>query len=226
VHTSLSEWPQARARYEEALPIYHAIGSRLGEANCIKSLGDLCANEGDVAQALSLLNDAIARFHALGLSAGEVGAINSIGNLYDKQRAHNRAIAEYTRALALALSLSPSTAGYILRNRASQYIQIDDAESAAHDLTEAAKLQPDNAYLFLRLGELALLQNDPDLARRHFAAALAAALNHYRAGLAVTDAPSDLDDAVYSLEKPRGKQPALAGVTEALALLRNWQPHA
>jgi tetratricopeptide (TPR) repeat protein len=247
VHGRLSELPQARARYEEALRIYRAIGNRLGEANCIRSLGDLCVEEGDEAQALSLLNDAIACFHALGLPAGEASTINSIGNLYNKQRARSQAIAEYTRALALALSPSPSTAGYILLNRADQYIQIDDAESAARDLAEAAKLQPDNAYLFLRLGELALLQNDRDHARRHFAAALerfphlndahfglgradllssqpADALDHYRAGLAVTDAASGLDHAIADLEKLKRKHPALAGVTEALTLLRNWRP--
>src|SRR5690606_35729336 len=41
VHVRLSELPEARARYEEALPIYRAIGARLGEANCIQALGDV-----------------------------------------------------------------------------------------------------------------------------------------------------------------------------------------
>jgi len=39
VHVSLSESAQARQRYEEALPIYRAIGDRLGEANCYLALG-------------------------------------------------------------------------------------------------------------------------------------------------------------------------------------------
>ena len=36
-----AEYPLARQRYEEARPIYHEIGDRLGEANCIQSLGDV-----------------------------------------------------------------------------------------------------------------------------------------------------------------------------------------
>ncbi len=41
MHLSLAEYDQARARYEEARPIYAAIGARLGEANTIKTLGDV-----------------------------------------------------------------------------------------------------------------------------------------------------------------------------------------
>jgi tetratricopeptide (TPR) repeat protein len=36
-----SEHEAARARYEEALPLYRRAGSVLGEANCIQSLGDI-----------------------------------------------------------------------------------------------------------------------------------------------------------------------------------------
>ncbi|MCP4421919.1 MAG: hypothetical protein GY805_35345, partial [Chloroflexi bacterium] len=41
VHVRLSEYEAARERYEEALPIYEAIGARLGQANCIQALGDV-----------------------------------------------------------------------------------------------------------------------------------------------------------------------------------------
>jgi len=38
VHRDLSELPEARTRYEEALPIYRAIGDKLGEANTLSSI--------------------------------------------------------------------------------------------------------------------------------------------------------------------------------------------
>ena len=41
VHRMLSEYEEARKRYEEARPVYAQIGDRLGEANCIQSLGDV-----------------------------------------------------------------------------------------------------------------------------------------------------------------------------------------
>ena len=47
MHVRLAEYPQARQRYEEALPIYQAIGARLGEANCIRCLGDVHLAEED-----------------------------------------------------------------------------------------------------------------------------------------------------------------------------------
>ena len=37
----------ARRRYEEALPLYRKVGDVLGEANCIKSLGDIDEAEGE-----------------------------------------------------------------------------------------------------------------------------------------------------------------------------------
>ena len=41
VHRMVAEYGAARERYEEALPLYRAIGARLGEANCIQALGDV-----------------------------------------------------------------------------------------------------------------------------------------------------------------------------------------
>ena len=40
-HRSRSDHDQARERYEDALPLYRRVGSVLGEANCIQSLGDI-----------------------------------------------------------------------------------------------------------------------------------------------------------------------------------------
>jgi RNA polymerase sigma factor (sigma-70 family) len=41
VHLRLSEVSEARERYEQALPVYQAIGDKLGEANCLQALGDM-----------------------------------------------------------------------------------------------------------------------------------------------------------------------------------------
>ncbi len=243
VHVRLSELPEARARYEEARPIYHAIGDKLGEANCIKALGELAAEEKDYASAYALLEDAAARYRALQLPAEEAGAINSIANVYDSQKDYQKAIEAYTRALALF----PAQAGYILRNRANQYLKLKDAANAARDIEAAAKIQSHHPYLFLRRGELAILLGNYDEAITHFNSALkqyprmniahfgiglarlragrqVEALAAYQQGLSLTDACKELDDPVEELEKLKAEQPSLAGLDEALALLKSWKP--
>ena len=216
VHTRLSELPQARARYEEALPIYRAIGEKLGEANCISSLGDIAVEQKDFDAALQLYQEAIALRRAIS-PADEASGYNALGNMYEKQKEYDKAIQAYSTALELFPDHT-----YIWRNRADMYLKMKDAVHAAHDIEQAARLQPDNAYLFLRRGQLAILQGQYDEALAHLQAALeryprmnaahfnvglahlragqaAQALEAYRQGLAVTDAPPELDDALEDL---------------------------
>jgi tetratricopeptide (TPR) repeat protein len=62
VHVQLAEYPAARQRYEAALPIYRAIGDRLGEANCLLDLGRVTDDGGLMAQALAIHQEIGARF--------------------------------------------------------------------------------------------------------------------------------------------------------------------
>jgi len=241
VHVQLAEYPQARGCYEEALGLYRAIGENLGEANCIKSLGELATEEKDYEQAIAHLEDAIMRYRALGMPANEAGVLNSIANIYDKQKDHWKAIETYTRAL----DIFPTQAGYILRNRAYQYIKLKEIDLAENDLDRAAQLQPDNAYLFLRRAQLANLRGEHEQALAHCAAALeryprmnhahfergiaylhlgeqGQAIEAYRQGLEVTDAPSDLDDALDELQTMQNEAEAPTGVAEAIQLLQDW----
>jgi tetratricopeptide (TPR) repeat protein len=238
----LSELPEARARYEEALPLYHAIGSKLGEANCIQSLGDVAVNEKDYDAAFKLYEEAVALCRAIS-PADEASALHNIANAYESQKDYAKALETYTRAMALF----PRPQGYILRNRANIYLKLKDADNAARDIEAAAQVQPNNAYLFLRRGELAILLEHYTEAIQHFQSALELyprmngayfgigrahlllkqvneALAAYQQGLAVSDARSDLEDALEELEKLKAEKPALNGVSEILALLQNWQP--
>ena len=45
VHVALSEYGEARARYEEARAIYAAIGNRLLEARCLRRRGEILASD-------------------------------------------------------------------------------------------------------------------------------------------------------------------------------------
>ena len=61
----------ARQRYEEAGPIYHAIGDRLGEAGCLLGLGDVMAQMGERPTAQAAYDQAAALYQAIGLSYSE-----------------------------------------------------------------------------------------------------------------------------------------------------------
>ncbi len=79
VHLSLAEYDQARARYEEARPIYAAIGDRLGEANTIKTLGDVHLSLAEYDQARARYEEARPIYAAIGARLGEANTIKSAG---------------------------------------------------------------------------------------------------------------------------------------------------
>ncbi len=237
VHLRLAEYEAARARYEEARPIYAQIGDRLGEANCIQALGDLYVAQQAYEKGLALLEEAVRRFQNLGLPAAVANAINSIASLYDEQGRYQEAVEAYSQALAV----HENPMWY--RNRALQYIRLGDVGRAAQDIERADRLQPDHPYLYLRKGDLSMLQRDYPDAEAHYRAALERlprlnaahfglgrallcqgrpqeALSAFRAGLAYTYAASELKDPIRDLETLVSEQPHLPGSSEALAMLR------
>jgi len=80
VHTALSELPEARARYEEALPIYRAIGAKLGEANVLSSQGRLLVMSGEGQKGLQTLQDALDLYAAIGDKVGQANIYTARGH--------------------------------------------------------------------------------------------------------------------------------------------------
>lgn len=239
VHMRLSELPKARVRYEEALPIYRTINDKLGEINCISSLGEIHVELKEFDAAINLHEQAIKIAETLSPRI-EAEAINSMANAYEMQKKFTKALELYMKAI----QLSPRQA-HLWRNRARLYIKIKEPEKASHDLEEATRLQPDNAYLSLRRGDLAILLNNYSKAIEHFSAALDLfprmnyayfgigianlrmqknneALIAYQKGLEFTESASELEDPIEELENLSSENPSLEGINSALELLRRF----
>jgi tetratricopeptide (TPR) repeat protein len=101
VHVMLAEYEAARARYEEALPIYQAIGARLGEANTIKSLGDVHVRLAEYEAARARYEEALPIYQAIGARLGEANTIRSLGDVHVMLDEYEAARARYEEALPI-----------------------------------------------------------------------------------------------------------------------------
>ncbi len=222
MHVSLAEYPQARARYAEALPIYRDIGDRLGEANCIKSLGDVHVQLAEYPQARAHYDAALAQFQALGLPNGQANVVTRIADAYERRKEVERSLEYYTQAVELV----PDNPMW-RRNRASAYIRAGDAERARTDLAAAEQLQPDHPFLPLRYGDLALLEKRYAEAAEHyraFSAALPNANGGYfglaQALLGLGDTAAGLVSLEKALSLTYARQDVITGIEEFERLLQ------
>jgi tetratricopeptide (TPR) repeat protein len=101
VHVMLDEYEAARARYEEALPIYQAIGARLGEANTIRSLGDVHVMLDEYEAARARYEEALPIYQAIGSRLGEANTIRSLGDVHVRLSEYEAARARYEEALPI-----------------------------------------------------------------------------------------------------------------------------
>ncbi|MEI8132934.1 MAG: tetratricopeptide repeat protein [Leptolinea sp.] len=92
---------EARSRYEEALTLFHTIGDRLGEANCIRSLGDVHVRMDELPEARSRYEEALTLFHTIGDRLGEANCIRSLGDVHVRMDELPEARSRYEEALTL-----------------------------------------------------------------------------------------------------------------------------
>jgi tetratricopeptide (TPR) repeat protein len=92
---------QAIAKYAEAARLYHTLGERGKEAECLAGVGILSYQLGDRRKALEYFTQALALFRAVGNRAGEAPTLNNIGLVYSQLGEKQKALEYYTQALTL-----------------------------------------------------------------------------------------------------------------------------
>jgi tetratricopeptide (TPR) repeat protein len=104
----LAEYAAARERYEEALPIYRAIGDRLGEANALLSLGDLTRKEDRYSQAWDFYEQVLSFYRTIGDHYSLARVLYRMGDWYVEQGKPQDAISLYQQAVDLWRSIDLS----------------------------------------------------------------------------------------------------------------------
>lgn len=73
---------QAIEKWEEALPLYRAVGDKAGEAFTLGYIGFIYSNLGEKHKALDYFNQSRLLFRVLGDKAREAVTLNNIGSIY------------------------------------------------------------------------------------------------------------------------------------------------
>jgi len=141
----LAEYGPARERYAEALPIYREIGARVGEANCIQSLGDVHLRLAEYGPARERYAEALPIYREIGARLGEANCIQALGDVLMGEEQYEAAMASYQEAADRyrALELPSNEAGAVsaiayLHQRLKQH------DRALQAYGRAIQLAPEN----------------------------------------------------------------------------------
>jgi tetratricopeptide (TPR) repeat protein len=72
------------AAFQQALPLYQKMGSLLGEAGCISSMGDIHLRESRNRDAMAAFQQALPLYQKMGSLLGEANCIMSAGKIHIK----------------------------------------------------------------------------------------------------------------------------------------------
>lgn len=169
----------ARARYDQALPVYHRAGNVLGEANCTMSLGDIAWAHSDLDTARAHYDDAVTLYRSGGYVLGEANCIKRLGDIVLRRSDLDTAGACYDEARTLYRSV-----GDVL-GEANCIHRLGTIALARSDFDTASAHYDKALPLYHRVGEvlgaancirshgdIALERSDHDTARAHYDEAL------------------------------------------------------
>lgn len=176
---SRSDREAARARCEEALPLFRRIGNAQGEANCLHNLGDIALLWSDHDTARALYEEALPLFLQVEDVQGEANCIRSLGDIALARSDHDAARALYEEALPLYRQVKAFQGeANCIKCLGDIALRRSDHDAALAQYLEAQQIYrrigalQGEANCIERLGDVALLRSDYEVAQAHFEIAL------------------------------------------------------
>ena len=161
------EADRAHKLLREALDLFRAVGSRLGEANTLKAIGDVQRFRDEYDQALESYAAALDLFRAVGDRLGEANTLQAIGDVQQFRDERDAALDSYQQALQLFRAVGDRLGEANTRKAIGDVQQFKkDNEAAlqsyaqALDLFRAVGSRLGEANTILAISDVARLQGD------------------------------------------------------------------
>jgi CHAT domain-containing protein len=175
MHFLLYEYEKARESYEEGLAIFCEIKDQLGEANCLKSLGDVHIRLSENEKALDSLEKALAIYRKIKSSLGEANTLRSLGHVHFQLSYYEKARESYEQGLAIFRKIKNRLGeSNTLRSLGEVHHAIKEYEKARQKYEEAISLQKEiweryeMVRSYIRLGQILETMNTLSAAEKAY----------------------------------------------------------
>jgi CHAT domain-containing protein/Flp pilus assembly protein TadD len=133
---------QAITKFEEALPLYRAVGDRQLEAVSLNYIGYIYNALGETQKALDYFNQSLPLSRATGDKAGEAVTLNNIGAVYDSLGEKQKALDYYNQSLPLSRATGDkATEATTLSNIGLVYSDLGEKQKALDYFNQSLPLR-------------------------------------------------------------------------------------